>query len=128
MFKHTKKIISNFLICLLYAAFFIVQIFFNIGSSFVCDSNLSDNHLSSVAKGNYKGEGIATYNNGCKNKTTSKVRLNKRFHPESMPSLEFAVDEPINSFACTPKLGKPQDYLLISSILAYSLRGPPVVA
>ena len=105
----------------IYGAFFLVHLFCFTGHDNVTVSTTSPNYHSEPGK----QKTIATKND--RNKKT-KIRLNKRFqpaiadlilHPEScLPIKYIDVSNP----------AKPKDYLLISFILAASLRGPPTLS
>jgi len=104
---------------LVYGAFFLVQ--------FSCITG-SDNTtaIPAAAISHYKEpakEKIFTAKNDHSKKT--KIRLNKRFQPAIADGiLNAGEDTPIKYISCND-LSRAKDYLLISFILAASLRGPP---
>ena len=116
-----KTIISRLAIFSLYVVFFVVQ---------VCNSSAASNsdrtYVSlNTTKASSK-EKTFTSKSGQEKKVN--IRLNKRFHPESITSLEYKLERPLTIISENFTLNKPKDHLLISSILADSLRGPPVVS
>ncbi len=116
-----KNIVSKLAILSLYAVFFVVQIF----NSSVISSSEGTNLCLNTAKACAK-EKILSGKSADGKKTN--IRLNKRFHPESITSLKYRLDSPFLIISGNFTLNKPKDYLLISSILTDSLRGPPVVS
>ncbi|MCW3117608.1 MAG: hypothetical protein JWM28_1690 [Chitinophagaceae bacterium] len=103
----------------IYAAFFVVQFFFNTSS---------ENNFTSPGNIYYLVK-TDKQNNLIKGKTTPEnkihIRLNKRFQPTVIPDGAYTgVQIPI-TYINKSKTDKPKDYLLISFILAASLRGPP---
>ena len=104
---------------LVYAAFFLVQFFCITGSD-------NTTAIPVAVVSHYKEpvkEKIFTAKNDHSKKT--KIRLNKRFQPAIADGILYAgEDVPIKYINCN-NLSKAKDYLLISFILAASLRGPP---
>ncbi len=120
------KILGHILLLSVYVPFFLVQLFFNVGSFVDASTYTHTTYSTGKAQSNNWRKELSSSNE--KKGGPSKIRLNKRFHPESMPSLTFSLGEPLQAYIPTIKIDRPQEYLLISSILADSLRGPPVVA
>lgn len=106
----------------IYALFFTVQFFFNFKSD-TTEQN---------TKALYEQAQIAKQKNIVANKSDHNkkpgIRLNKRFQPSMMPAMAYAGEDIPLKYLDQEKIGKPHDYLLISFILATSLRGPPVLS
>lgn len=102
----------------LYAVFFLVQ--------FSCITGPDNTSIAITTLTYHKStdkEKVFTAKNDRSKKT--KVRLNKRFQPVISEDITNPVPEAPVKYITRNNLSKPKDYLLISFILAASLRGPP---
>jgi hypothetical protein len=105
-----------------YVSFFIVQSVKNFSSDYSSQTKVSFNSLKAGAIKKFVSSAKA------KDSQKSNIRLNKRFHPESITSISYSLDEPFYLLSAKTISTKPQDHLLISSLLRDSLRGPPVAS
>jgi len=106
----------------IYGLFFTVQFFFN----FKSDTSAQDNTVQCQQAHIAKQKNIIA-NKPDHNKKPG-FRLNKRFQPPMMPAMAYAGEDIPLKYLDRQKIGKPHDHLLISFILATSLRGPPVLS
>lgn len=114
--------INRIILLAIYVSFFVVQTVNNSIADYTTRSNIS---LTSFKD----GVGIKVFSsNKAKDYLKSNIRLNKRFHPESIIGVSYSLAQPVLLLSATIIKSKPQDYLLISSIIRDSLRGPPVVS
>ncbi|MBS1597242.1 MAG: hypothetical protein JST75_03390 [Bacteroidetes bacterium] len=113
---------KRFLLLIIYVVFFIVQFFFNFRS----DSSISFNEISyhNSLTGKQKNFLAAKPDHNHK----PGFRLNKRFQPAIVPDIVCSAKEIPVKYLNRSKINKPDDYLLISFILATSLRGPPALS
>ncbi|MEP7277800.1 MAG: hypothetical protein ABI813_04080 [Bacteroidota bacterium] len=125
MFLQSFEIVKRFFFISVYTVFFVVQVFANAGN-FVTPRFLvnSYNTLSSSKNDNFKTGGSSATSQDSKK---SNIRLNKRFHPESMPLIAYRVAT-VFPVLISLKPVKPGDHLLVSVVLTSLLRGPPRVA
>lgn len=119
--NNIKIFLARVAIFSLYAVFFMVHI--------TTSSVISHTEYSNIVSVKTTVPSKEKVHTG-KSETARKknIRLNKRFHPESITSLEYSLKTPTTLFSDKFTLNKPEDYLLISSIIRDSLRGPPVVS
>lgn len=117
-----RNIILRLLFLTVYGAFFIVQLGFNVGTT-VPHATL--HYLSGSQANNSKGKCVVSTKTSDGKKVN--IRLNKRFEPASVSAGIYTLPVPKPILLKKAAFGKPADYLLISSILVDSLRGPPVV-
>jgi hypothetical protein len=103
---------------IIYAAFFLVQFF--------CVTGQGNTIVPAATPSYHNDQGkqkVVTSKNDRSKKT--KVRLNKRFQPVIADDIVNPIAELPVKYISTNKPSKPREYLLISFILAASLRGPP---
>lgn len=118
---HQLKTVATYMTILsLYTVFFMVQIFNSSAAIGSDGSRLSFITTKTAAK-------EKTLTSKPSHEKKSGIRLNKRFHPENITSINYFIERPVLIIAGRVSHNKPKDYLLISSILSDSLRGPPVV-
>jgi hypothetical protein len=115
--------IRRFLLLSIYAVFFVVQFFFNFKSDNNNIITYSGNPYATVQSSIQKHFVVAKDHHHKK----PGFRLNKRFQPAIVPSIFTPCEEIPVVYLNKDKISKPDDYLLISFILAKSLRGPPAV-
>ncbi|MBS1608716.1 MAG: hypothetical protein JSS70_08150 [Bacteroidetes bacterium] len=106
------------LLMILYAVFFLVQFSCITGPDNI---SVAVNSLS-YHKSTDKEKSFTAKNDHSKK---TKIRLNKRFHPVISEDITNPLPEAPVKYVTRNNLSKPNDYLLISFILAASLRGPP---
>ncbi|MES1217751.1 MAG: hypothetical protein ABUT20_19755 [Bacteroidota bacterium] len=104
---------------IIYAAFFGVHFFCNPG----VEKNLTVSGSISYQVKDGKQKSLHTGNANQKKK--SSIRLNKRFQPAIVPDIVYSSVQLPVKFIDNTRSEKPKSYLLISFILAASLRGPP---
>jgi hypothetical protein len=115
--------ITRLLLLSIYAAFFMVQTLYTpgnndpVGNYFVKGSGPGQKDQHTVKKLTSKNDSSKQVN----------IRLNKRFQPEAILTCESAVLPAFPIHRSLYQVIKPTTYLLISSILTDSLRGPPSV-
>lgn len=106
------------LLMILYAVFFLVQFSCITGPDNI---SVAVNSLS-YHKSTDKEKSFTAKNDHSKK---TKIRLNKRFQPVISEDITNPLPEAPVKYVTRNNLSKPNDYLLISFILAASLRGPP---
>jgi hypothetical protein len=106
-------VLKRSLLLAIYALFFVVQFFSN---------NRAENNINYYSQ-NIIQKHLQTASPHHHNQTG--FRLNKRFQPGIVPDFVCGVEELPVKYLRKDKIDKPDDYLLISFILASSLRGPP---
>jgi len=106
-----------------YAAFFAVQLSFNFDVS-----NRTNFAQRASLQQQKQGPVKATLTKANNTSKRVNIRLNKRFHPETFPSYAGTVQAPPVVYIDGTKPVHPKEYLLLSVILAQTLRGPPAVA
>ncbi|MBS1576037.1 MAG: hypothetical protein JST09_12115 [Bacteroidetes bacterium] len=106
------------LLMILYAIFFLVQFSCITGPDNI---SVAVNSLS-YHKSTDKEKSFTAKNDHSKK---TKIRLNKRFQPVISEDITNPLPEAPVKYVTRNNLSKPNDYLLISFILAASLRGPP---
>ncbi len=116
-------LITRSILLAIYSAFFLVQLFYNTGSDSILSA--SRNFYYNMQTGKQKK---LTADSMHHNNTKSNIRLNKRFQPALVPDMAYTGEELAVKYINRDHSGKPKDYLLISFILAASLRGPPPVS
>ena len=117
-------ITRRLLFIVVYTVFFIVQVFSSIGN-IAAGKALNSSHSIHKATICHQSCLTSSESSGAKK---SEIRLNKRFHPESIPGISYSVTAIFPRLIVIVKPLKPEDYLRISLVLTDSLRGPPVVA
>ncbi len=124
--KNNIKWIVKLPVLVLYVLFFTVQIFFNFDtgsrSLIIGENSFHTGFFKSLTKENVKQGEVKT-------PAKTKIRLNKRFQPSSVPGV------PVFKTEILPNFGEPAQTILCTANLhasvfhyTHSLRGPPVVA
>jgi len=113
-------LLRRFFLLTLYGVFFFVQFFFNFRSdnNIISDSSNSYATVQTTAQKNF----VLAKDHQHKK---PGFRLNKRYQPTIVPSIFTPCEEIPVAYLNKGNVNKPDDYLLISFILAKSLRGPP---
>jgi len=106
---------------MVYTAFFLVHFFCFTGRDHTCVTTASPAYNNETGK-------LKTLTAKNERSKKTKVRLNKRFQLAlAGPAVNSLTDLPIQ-YLDAIKPASTQDYLLISVILAASLRGPPTLS
>jgi hypothetical protein len=112
LFLHRSALLA------IYAAFFLVQFF--------CVTGQNNTTVPAATPSYHADQGkqkiVAAKSDRTKK---TKVRLNKRFQPAIADDILNPIAELPVKYINTDNPAKPREYLLISFILAASLRGPP---
>lgn len=115
--------ISRFILLSVYVSFFLVQSFTTTVNDLSVSSFYSYCHTSS----NKDYQKVKKMSGSKTDSKQTNNRLNKRFQPEAFLSCSQAPLSQNVIHIQTYQSAKPIDHLLISSILAASLRGPPAM-
>jgi hypothetical protein len=102
---------------MLYAVFFIVQF---------CSITASDHTISVITVGQKQAGKEKIFKGKSDPCRKNNIRLNKRFQPAIADGLVNSGEDVPVKYILTNNQVKPKDYLLISFIVATSLRGPPI--
>jgi len=103
-----------------YWAFFVVQVYCNIGG---IHASFKDRTFRTVktqdgAQKQIKARQSADHEH-------IKVLVNKRFHPENTLTVAFSLTTPLPVYVSSGIFNIPEEHLYIASILPQSLRAPP---
>ncbi len=119
--QKAHTIISRLMLLAGYWAFFVVQVYCNIGAIQSCftDQQQLKHHNSQGTVQQIKNGHSPDYEK-------VKVLVNKRFHPENTLAVAFTLTLPLPVYISTTTISIPVSHLYIPSILPQSLRAPPV--
>jgi len=116
-----SEYITRLSLLAVYSSFFVVQAFYTSGNTDqVSGYRLMGN--ASIQKDQHAFNSLSDKNSSSK---PTNIRLNKRFQPEAIPTCAYTALPPLFIHTLVYLVSTPTEYLLISSILADSLRGPP---
>lgn len=121
MKQSAQTFISRLLLIVAYSAFFIVQVYFNVGSVHSYRSGHCSYHVSKTNK--HVVRSINPAQSPAKDKVN--VLVNKKFQPENTLSLTYTLEAPQPVYLSKPGAAIPVVHLYIASILTKSLRAPP---
>jgi hypothetical protein len=105
----------------IYPIFILVQCFCY--SQYSPDFPIGSTPLITLSKDSGPSKGLLSKGQPRTNKC--QFRLNKRFHPETVPVLVYAGEEIPVCYLDVVKTLQPKAYILIADLLASLLRGPP---
>jgi hypothetical protein len=120
---HTSFLLLRLIFPILYAGFFVVQLFVNFDNAFLQGNDRFlfikslDHHSTSVAIEKGKpGQSLK-----------SKFRLNKRFQPAEITILPFLSYKPVVTFICIKRVAEVSCFKTDFLLETRSLRGPPSI-
>ncbi len=127
MFLKRPRFLNLFLklpVLILYLAFFVVQIFFNldiaqktVSPELASFTNVTHGHIENI-----KQEKTKPF-------PTKKIRLNKRFHPSTAAGfVAELILTPVEYAPSTPTALSPGNFYTSVFLSSHALRGPPVIA
>ena len=117
--------LSKVCVLLFYIPFFIVQVFYNFDINRLTGSDPSSSNYKNSTAGQ---QNIKFGNTDRSPEKKLNIRLNKRFHPESVPGcMLLTVDVPGYFSSAVLLSGYTNPILFLSPQLTRSLRGPPAI-
>lgn len=118
--QKAQTILSRTLLLAGYVAFFVVQVYCNIGaiqSCFHTQQRLQKNARTHTV--------LQIKNTQSPDHEKVNVLVNKRFHPENTLAVAFTLPVPPTVYIPTTTTSIPVSHLYIASVLTRSLRAPP---
>ncbi|GGH78198.1 hypothetical protein HNQ91_003924 [Filimonas zeae] len=115
--------ISRTLLIAGYWAFFVVQVYCNIGGIQSC---FKDRTFRAVKTQRGIQKQIKARNSA--DHEHIKVLVNKRFHPENTLAVAFSLSTPLPVYVSTGIFNIPEAHWHIAAMLTQSLRAPPALA
>lgn len=122
-YRKSFRLLQYPLLLMVYALFFVVQLFFNIDIPKYPFAAQSKHKHGFVAMHSVKVKRSAGYPQQAK-----KVRLNKRFHPSEAPTVSAVVVEASYTYVEKPTGHYRSPYFPLHVFSVSTLRGPPAVA